>query len=309
MRLSVVASLVGLIIVLPAGAARGATGGKVTRTPASSFLSTGDPPVTHSVGYWVAGAAVASADAFGDAQQPAPGAVVVPSAPVTGIAADPVEFGYWTVSADGDVYSFGDAGAYGSALADHPAAPIVGIVPTRAGNGYWLVGRDGGIFTFGDAPFYGAGIGEDPSPVVGLARTGFHTDPGYLIAHADGSVFLHVAGASSRVNPPIVGLVAPIVGIAATPSEMGYYLVASDGGVFTFGDAHFAGSLGGLVLNAPVTGITARYDGGYWLVGADNGVFSFGGAPFLGTLEGTAHAGAGPAVGIAATPDPTAPLQ
>jgi hypothetical protein len=90
---------------------------------------------------------------------------------------------------------------------------------------------------------------------------------------------------------------------------MGYYLAAADGGVFTFGDARFAGSLGGLALNAPVTGITARHDGGYWLVGADDGVFSFGGAPFLGTLEGTANAGAGPAVGIVATPDPTAPLQ
>ena len=126
------------------------------------------------------------------------GAVVVPSAPVTGIAADPVEFGYWTVSADGNVYSFGDAASHGSAVADHPVAPIVGIVATRSGDGYWLVGRDGGIFTFGDAPFYGSGIDEDPSPVVGLAQTGFHTHPGYLVAHADGAVFLHVAGSSSR---------------------------------------------------------------------------------------------------------------
>jgi hypothetical protein len=304
----VAAFVVGLLVAVPAAVAHAAGGGAVGGRPGASDSTPGSP-TTHSVGYWVAGSDVASADAFGDAVQPTPGAVIVPSAPVVGITADPAGFGYWTVSADGNVYPFGEATSHGTAVAVHPVAPIVAIVSTRSGQGYWLAGRDGGIFTFGDAPFYGSGIDEDPSPVVGLAPTGFHTDPGYLIAHSDGSVFLHVAGSSSRLNPPILGLVAPIVGIASTPSEMGYYLAAADGGVFTFGDAHFGGSLGGIHLNAPVTGITARYDGGYWLVAADNGVFSFGGAPFLGTLEGTAHAGAGPAVGMAATPDPTAPLQ
>ena len=37
---------------------------------------------------------------------------------------------------------------------------------------------------------------------------------------------------------------APIVGIAATPDGGGYWLVAADGGVFSFGDAHFYGSTG-----------------------------------------------------------------
>jgi hypothetical protein len=117
-----------------------------------------------------------------------------------------------------------------------------------------------------------------------------------------------VAGSVTRVAAPIRGLAAPVVGIAATPSEMGWYLVARDGGVFTFGDARFAGSLGSIRLAAPIVGMAARYDGGYWLVGADEGIFTFGGAPFLGTLAGTAHAGFGPAVGIAGTPDPLAPL-
>jgi hypothetical protein len=165
------------------------------------------------------------------------------------------------------------------------------------------------VFTFGDAPFFESGVGEDAgSPAVGIARTGFHTNPGYLIAHADGSVFSHVAGMVTRVAAPVRGLAAPIVGIGSTPSEMGWYLAARDGGVFTFGDAAFRGSLGRVALNAPIVGLTVRYDGGYWLVGADEGVFSFGGAPFLGTLAGTAHAGFGSTVGIAATPDPSAPL-
>ena len=37
---------------------------------------------------------------------------------------------------------------------------------------------------------------------------------------------------------------SPIVGMAATPTGKGYWLVAGDGGVFTFGDAHFYGSTG-----------------------------------------------------------------
>lgn len=36
---------------------------------------------------------------------------------------------------------------------------------------------------------------------------------------------------------------APIVGIAPTPSGEGYWLVAADGGVFTFGDAEFFGNV------------------------------------------------------------------
>jgi hypothetical protein len=33
--------------------------------------------------------------------------------------------------------------------------------------------------------------------------------------------------------------------MAATPDGRGYWFVATDGGLFTFGDAHFYGSLGG----------------------------------------------------------------
>jgi Cu/Zn superoxide dismutase len=40
--------------------------------------------------------------------------------------------------------------------------------------------------------------------------------------------------------------------MAVTPGGDGYHLVASDGGVFAFGDAVFEGSTGGMQLNAPV---------------------------------------------------------
>ena len=39
------------------------------------------------------------------------------------------------------------------------------------------------------------------------------------------------------------------------PSGLGYLLVASDGGVFNYGDAQFAGSTGGIKLNQPIVGM------------------------------------------------------
>ena len=41
----------------------------------------------------------------------------------------------------------------------------------------------------------------------------------------------------------------------ATTDGKGYWLVAADGGIFTFGDAGFYGSMGGQHLNAPVVDI------------------------------------------------------
>jgi murein DD-endopeptidase MepM/ murein hydrolase activator NlpD len=72
--------------------------------------------------------------------------------------------------------------------------------------------------------------------------------------------------------------------MASTPSGGGYWLVAADGGVFSFGDAVFRGSTGGLRLNQAIVGMASTPSGGgYWLVAADGGVFSFGDAPFLGS--------------------------
>ena len=71
--------------------------------------------------------------------------------------------------------------------------------------------------------------------------------------------------------------------MASTPDGKGYYLVASDGGVFTFGDATFAGSTGAIHLNQPVVGMSVdQKTGGYWLVASDGGIFSFN-ALYLGS--------------------------
>ena len=81
-------------------------------------------------------------------------------------------------------------------------------------------------------------------------------------------------------------LTSPAVAIIPTKSGRGYYLVTADGGVFSFGDAEFFGSMGGEWLNAPIVSAVATPSGnGYWLLGADGGVFCFGDANFFGTLS------------------------
>ncbi len=108
-------------------------------------------------------------------------------------------------------------------------------------------------------------------------------------------------GAAFSATPPVTPAV-PTVGIAATPDGRGAWAAAVDGGVFSFGDAVFFGSMGGIPLNQPVVGIAATPDGnGYWLVAADGGIFSFGDAVFQGST-GSMHLNQ-PVVGIAATPD------
>ena len=93
----------------------------------------------------------------------------------------------------------------------------------------------------------------------------------------------------------------PVVGIAPLPNGAGYWLVATDGGIFGFGGAPFHGSTGGTRLNRPVTGMAATpTGGGYWLVATDGGIFAYGDAPFAGSTGGTPLNK--PIVGMAATP-------
>ncbi len=162
-----------------------------------------------------------------------------------------VQHGYWLAGSDGGVFSFGSAPFYGSAANLHLRSPVVGISPTADRGGYWLVASDGGVFSFGDANFYGS-------------------IPGLGIAPAD--------------SPNLPRLNAPIVGIAPSHDGRGYFLVAADGGVFTFGDARFEGSCPG--TGGCSSGVAAMMtDGtgnGYWLVTYSGDVYSFGDAADYG---------------------------
>ncbi|HUP70243.1 MAG TPA: kelch repeat-containing protein [Acidimicrobiales bacterium] len=86
----------------------------------------------------------------------------------------------------------------------------------------------------------------------------------------------------------------------ATPAN-GYRLVGSDGGIFAFGGAPFAGSTGAIRLAQPIVGMASTPSGnGYWLVASDGGIFAFGDAPFRGSTG--AMRLTQPIVGMASTP-------
>ena len=88
--------------------------------------------------------------------------------------------------------------------------------------------------------------------------------------------------------------------MAATPDGKGYWLVGADGGVFAFGDATFAGSMGGTHLNAPVTALAPSPSGhGYDLLATDGGIFAFGDSGYFGSTGNVRLAQ--PMTGIAAT--------
>jgi Calx-beta domain-containing protein len=95
--------------------------------------------------------------------------------------------------------------------------------------------------------------------------------------------------------------VADTVATILDDDTAGYALVASDGGIFAFGGAEFAGSTGDIKLNQPIVGMASTPSGrGYWMVATDGGIFSFGDARFFGST-GNIKLNK-PIVGMAATP-------
>ena len=158
----------------------------------------------------------------------------------------------------------------------------VAVIPTPVGNlpappaepdnGLLAVGADGGVFAFGD----GFGPNNREVPL------------------ADAGQFCGSMGATH--------LNRPVVGGSGVPGNFGYWLVASDGGIFTFGAAGFYGSAGDIPLNQPIVGMAPTPDGkGYWLVASDGGVFTYGAAHFYGSAGGMRLNE--PIVGMAATAD------
>jgi hypothetical protein len=114
--------------------------------------------------------------------------------------------------------------------------------------------------------------------------------------------FCGPSGARNAARPQgSVHLNKPIVGMAALPDvDAGYWLVASDGGIFAYGYAPFYGSTGSMTLNKPIVAMaTDPITGGYWLVASDGGVFAYD-APFYGST-GSIHLNK-PTVGMVAAP-------
>jgi hypothetical protein len=99
------------------------------------------------------------------------------------------------------------------------------------------------------------------------------------------------AGSTATANLQVG---SPTTTSAQTSSGHGYWLVGSDGGIFTFGSAQYYGSTGALELQRPVVGMTPTANrSGYWLVASDGGLFSFGNAGYFGSIPGLGIAPAG----------------
>ena len=78
--------------------------------------------------------------------------------------------------------------------------------------------------------------------------------------------------------------------MAATPDGRGYWLVASDGGVFTFGDAGYFGSAASVNPGAgSIVAISPASNGqGYWIAASSGAVDAFGAATPEGSSVGLA---------------------
>jgi hypothetical protein len=189
------------------------------------------------------------------------------------------------------------------------SGPVGSLVTVRASSNCDLPIVFGPVGALQSASALGYG------PVVRYVIPTFVGDPAVSVTkgHFEFAVTCATPGTSSGITNVMVpffvtGGPSPnqFVGMAATPDGGGYWLVQGNGGVYSFGNARFFGSLPGVgvIPKAPITGIAATPDGGgYWLVGADGGVFAFGDAVFHGSLPGLGVAPADPIVGLASTTD------
>ena len=106
------------------------------------------------------------------------------------------------------------------------------------------------------------------------ATGGAVTSSSWPTFHADGRRTGNTAAPPLRQPPPDY----------CGGHAQGYWLLGSDGGVFSYCAARFHGSTGAMRLNRPVLALAPTVTGeGYWLVGQDGGVFSFGDARFFGS--------------------------
>jgi hypothetical protein len=230
--------------------------------------------------------------------------------------------GYLFVGSDGSVYNFGTSAYEGGGNNTCPGtgchaqldSSFVGVAYAPNASGYWLVGPDGGVFAFPNTlGFYGSMSGcgySSPASIVAIAA--FPNGSGYWLLNQDGQVYSMAgySGPDSCTSGPWYGnagsgcylgggATTSAVGITATPDGGGYWIAASNGTVYSCGDASNFGT-GVSDPAKPISGIvtdTAQW--GYWLVGQDGGVFGFGNGGFHGSLPPTAVDNS--IVGIAAT--------
>ena len=151
----------------------------------------------------------------------------------------------------------------------------------------------------------GTSVTVGGSNMSGATAVDFGSTPGTNVVVNGGGTSLTVTSPAHPGGPVDVTVVGP--GGTSTTSaadqftyeSAGYWLVASDGGIFAY-NAPFYGSTGAVRLNQPIVGMAKDpITGGYWLVASDGGIFAYN-APFYGST-GAVHLNK-PIVGMAADP-------
>jgi len=173
------------------------------------------------------------------------------------IVSTPSGNGYWVISKLGTAYEFGDAKTtykVDFSVANYEAVmgtikgvdTIVDADHTASGKGLYMLDRNGKVWAAGQEAKNNAKAKVDMVADEHASGIAANNTNGYIVVttkggvHAYGSEVAHKGGMFGRAfNGKMVGI-TKIGGAAGHP--IGYWLVANDGGVFTFGSAAFRGA-------------------------------------------------------------------
>lgn len=239
----------------------------------------------NGLGYWLVGTK-GSVLPFGDVDYRGSMLGLPLQEPASRIAVNSDGSGYWFTARDGGVFSF-NVNFFGSLGQVANPNDIIAIEAHPDNQGYWLADVIGGVFAFGSAQYYG-GLPDAGAPdlvsgdkVIDLGRT--PSGLGYFLATEKGYVYAF-GDAVYNGGQQATGKTFVAMSVRATGS---YWLLASDGTVYSHGGAPLftPNPLTGTTL--PVADITGTPSGnGYLIVAQDGGVFAFGDAVFYGSVPG-----------------------
>jgi hypothetical protein len=211
-------------------------------------------------------------------------------------------------STDSSVTVTAPAGTPGPAIVavTDSSQPAAGTSPATAASTYTYLAPVVTGVSPAKGPTSGGGqVVISGSRFIDVYSVSFGGTPAVFQVDSTGSITATVPAGSGGTVDVVVsgseGTSSRSPGDRYTYALPGYWMVASDGGTFAFGDAGFFGSMGGLRLNKPIVGMASTPDDqGYWLVASDGGIFAFGDAGFFGSAGGLRLNK--PIVGMATTP-------